>query len=69
MQPARSPFDVDHARRLVVTADTVGWEVREEEDSVVVSRVHRSDWHRVERDILMFDMRARKLDGQSETTH
>jgi hypothetical protein len=34
-----------------------GWDVIEEEDSIVVVRVHRDDWHRVERDFLLFDLK------------
>ena len=32
-----------------------GWDVREERDDTVVKRVNYSDWHRVERAILVFE--------------
>jgi hypothetical protein len=48
----------EHVHRFVVTADVGGWEVREEEDSTVVRRMHREDWHRVERDVQLFEIRA-----------
>ena len=47
-----------HVHRLVVTPDLTGWEVLEEEDSEVVMRRHRDDWHRVECDILLFEIRV-----------
>jgi len=41
----------NHGRvhRFVVTNDVGGWEVREEEDSRLVSARVYNDWHRVER--------------------
>jgi hypothetical protein len=53
-----------HVHRFVVTRDLTGWEVREEEDSTVLRRTHREDWHRVERDVLLFQIRATSLKGQ-----
>ena len=55
--------------RFIVTSDLTGWEVREEEDSTVLRRTHREDWHRVERDVMLFQIRATSLKGQgwSET--
>jgi len=50
-----------HFYRFVVTKDPAGWEVREEEDTAVLRRAHREDWHRVERDIQLFEMRALAL--------
>ena len=47
-----------HVHRFVVAHDPVGWEVREEEDSTVLKRVHRQDWHRVERDARLFEITA-----------
>lgn len=47
-----------HVHRFVVTSDVHGWEVIEEEDSAVLKRVHREDWHRVERDAWLFQVRA-----------
>lgn len=57
---------VDHERHLVITADPTGWEVREEEDSTVLSRVHRSDWHRVETDVHIFDLKSREPKRHNE---
>jgi hypothetical protein len=50
-----------HVRRFVVTSDLKGWEVREEEDSAVLRRAHRDDWHRVERDVRLFEIKALAL--------
>ena len=50
--------------RFVVTNDLEGWEVREEEDSSVLRRARRQDWHRVERDIHLFEIRALALKGE-----
>lgn len=47
-----------HVHRLVIIADADGWDVREEEDATVV---HRTDWHRVESDVRLFDIRAAGL--------
>jgi len=47
--------------RFVVTNRLEGWEVREEEDSSVLRLVRRQDWHRVERDIHLFELRALAL--------
>ena len=51
----------EHVHRFVVTSDLNGWEVHEEEDAIVLSSIHRDDWHRVERDFVMFELRARAL--------
>jgi hypothetical protein len=53
-----------HVHRLVVTRDLEGWEVREEEDSTILRRTRREDWHRVETDIQLFDIKARTLKGE-----
>jgi hypothetical protein len=57
----RRLINQEHVRRFVVTSDVGGWEVREEEDSAVLRRAHRKDWHHVERDIHLFEIRARAL--------
>ena len=57
----RQLINHEHVCCFGVTADAEGWEVREEEDAVVVNVVHRHDWHRVERDRLLFDLKARSL--------
>jgi hypothetical protein len=51
----------ERVHRFVVTADLGGWEVREEEGSTVVRLVHRADWHRVEIDAQLFQIRAHTL--------
>ncbi len=51
----------EHVHRFMVQSHGEGWEVREEEDAALVKRVHRDDWHRVERDGLLFAMTARDL--------
>lgn len=50
-----------HIHKLTVTQKRTGWEVREEKDSVVLQRMLRSDWHRVESDVRLFDVRAKLL--------
>jgi hypothetical protein len=50
-----------HVHRFIVTSRIDGWEVREEEDSAVLQRVRRGDWHRVETDVLLFEARAMSL--------
>jgi hypothetical protein len=57
-----------HRHRLVITADINGWTIREEADAVVLKQIHRDDWHRVERDYLLFDIAAvgLKRDGWTE---
>ena len=53
-----------HTVRCVVVDHAEGWEVREERDSVVLRDAIRGDWHRVERDLLLFDGRAAVLRQQ-----
>jgi hypothetical protein len=57
-----------HVHRFVVTRDLEGWEVLEDEDSTVLRRVHREDWHRVETDTRLFEITALTLkrDGWSD---
>jgi hypothetical protein len=50
-----------HVHRLIVTNDLEGWEVREEEDASVQRLTHRADWHRVETDMQLFEIRALAL--------
>jgi hypothetical protein len=56
--------DQGHVRRFVVTNEGEGWEIREEEDSAVLRRTVRQDWHRVEMDIHLFELRAQALKGE-----
>jgi hypothetical protein len=51
----------ERVHRFVVKRDAGGWEVSEEEDSAVLRRVHRKDWHRVERDVRLFEISALAL--------
>jgi hypothetical protein len=52
----------DQTHRFVITnAHGSGWEVREEQDSQVISRVRYNDWHRVERARMAFATQARNL--------
>ncbi len=39
----------EKTRRYSIVTTPSGWEVREEQNSEVVKRVHYHDWHRVER--------------------
>ncbi len=55
---SRSVNDHGHVHRLVVTRDLQGWEVREEQDAVVLRRARRRDWHRVESDVELFEIAA-----------
>lgn len=57
----RQLISQQHAHRFVVVPAADGWEVREEKDATVVNTVHRKDWHRVETDLYMFELRARAL--------
>lgn len=47
------PIDV-----ITVTKSVDGWEVRETHDHEVVRTHHYSDWHRVERAVQVFSLRA-----------
>ena len=44
-----------HTDALEVTSNAQGWEVRETRDSAVVRTQRYSDWHRVERAVLVFE--------------
>ena len=58
---SREFVNKDHTHRFTVTPKPAGWEVREEEDSVLLHCIHRDDWHRVERDGLLFGLTASAL--------
>jgi hypothetical protein len=48
-----------HVHRFAVVASHQhGWDVIEEEDSMVLTTIHRNDWHRVEQDIQRFALAA-----------
>ena len=58
-------------RRFTIThLPSVGWDVREEQDSRVLRSVVYHDWHRVERASLTFSLEAQSLlqSGWVETT-
>jgi hypothetical protein len=57
----KSLINNGHTHRFVVSPDSLGWEVREEEDAIVLWHSHRNDWHRVERDARLFDLKANSL--------
>ena len=50
-------------RRCTVTRVLRGWDVKEEENSHVVRRVHCTDWHRVERAQNMFNLQIDELES------
>ena len=51
-----------HIKRFTISeAGSEGWEVRVEQDSEVVRRVHYTDWHRVERAVLMLSLQVSEL--------
>ena len=53
-----------HSRRFVLgEAPLGGWELREEEDHAVVSRVRYTDWHRVERALGAIARRVSELEA------
>jgi len=59
---ARIFHKADQTRRFTITnAGGSGWEVREEQDSRVISSVRYTDWHRVERARMAFASQARNL--------
>jgi hypothetical protein len=52
-----------HTKRFSISeAGSEGWEVRVEQDSQVVRRVHYTDWHRVERAVLMMSRQVSELE-------
>lgn len=48
-----------HTDRVTITQTGSGWEVKEERDGRVVSRVTYLDWHRVERALQLFELALR----------
>jgi hypothetical protein len=52
-----------HTRRFSISdAGNAGWEVLEEQDSRVVRRICYTDWHRVERAVLMMSIAVSQLE-------
>lgn len=69
---ARELSHAGHTRRFsIIEAGNEGWEVLVELDMLVVSRVHYTDWHRVERAIQKMTLQVADLlqRGWSETAH
>jgi hypothetical protein len=53
-----------HRRRFILgEAPLGGWELRVEEDQAVVSCVHYTDWHRVERALGAVERRVSELEA------
>lgn len=44
-----------------------GWEVREEQDRRIIRQVRYTDWHRVERALLMFNLQIGELEARGWT--
>lgn len=60
---AKELIQAGHTRRFIVSeAGGAGWEVREEQDSHVVRRIHYTDWHRVERALSAIRRRVSELE-------
>jgi hypothetical protein len=54
-----------HTKRFSISdAGHAGWEVRVEQDSEVVRRVYYTDWHRVERAVLMMNLQVSELEDE-----
>ncbi len=52
-----------HTKKFTITeAGAEGWEARVEQDNHVVRRVRYTDWHRVERAVLMMSMQVSELE-------
>lgn len=54
----------DQRVRFVITDHGHGWAVREDEGMNAVSDVVYDDWHRAERDLKLFELRAAMLRQQ-----
>ena len=46
-----------HVHRVLVSSYRRGWEIVVQQDSIIVERTYREDWHKVERDIALFQTR------------
>ena len=52
----------DHVKEFFVDeANERGWEVREQEDNLIVKRTWMHDWHRVENAMMRFALQAMQL--------
>jgi hypothetical protein len=56
-----------HSHHFVVTDDVTGWDIREEEDSIVTRESHHHDWHRVERAVHRFERSAGTFERAAST--
>ena len=61
----------EHTKAFFVEADERGWEVREEDNHLVVKRTRMQDWHHVENAIRRFAREAAQLQraGWVETSN
>ena len=59
----------EHVHAFMVLQTVDGWEVCEQEDSVILRHVQHDDWHRVERDAAVFALHARELERQGWVEH
>jgi len=55
-----------HAR-VIVKRGTKGWELKEELDNRVVRETTYTDWHRVERAVRAFELRAEESESDHST--
>ena len=60
---AKELTQAGHTKRFTISeAAQSGWEVLEEQDSHVVRRVCYTDWHRVERAVLLLSLQVSELE-------
>jgi hypothetical protein len=58
-----------HTHTFIVTQTLDGWNLREEEDDIVLCRAHRADWRCVELETLLFEETATALKRAGWTEH
>jgi hypothetical protein len=51
-----------HTRRFAIAESAGAWEVRTEEDSLLVRQVRYDDWHRVERALFSIRLQVSELE-------
>jgi hypothetical protein len=60
---AKELTQAGHTKRFTISeAGNLGWEVLVEQDSHVIRRVCYTDWHRVERAVLMLSRQVSELE-------
>ena len=60
---AKELTQAGHTKRFTISdGGTDGWEVRVEQDSRVIRRVHYTDWHRVERAVQILNLQVLELE-------